>query len=108
MSVEKAQDILKEAVGIEEAFVRGALPQNLVGLGATDMIDYVRYCADRLLSMLNGDYPRIWNAPQPFVFMEMISIDSKTNFFEKRVAEYTMAGVGNTAQDNGFSLEEDF
>ncbi|MDA7839086.1 ribonucleotide-diphosphate reductase subunit beta [bacterium] len=105
---DRAQEILKEAVGIEEAFVRGALPQNLVGLGATDMIDYVRYCADRLLTMLNGDYPRIWNAPQPFAFMEMISIDSKTNFFEKRVAEYTMAGVGNTAQDNGFSLEEDF
>lgn len=105
---DKAIQILKEAVAIEEAFVRAALPQNLVGLGTSDMIDYVRYCADRLLTMLQGKYPAVWNAPQPFAFMEMISIDSKTNFFEKRVAEYTMAGVGNSAEDNSFSLEEDF
>ena len=50
----------------------------------------------------------IWNAQQPFAFMEMISIDAKTNFFEKRVAEYTMAGVGQSATDASFSLEEGF
>lgn len=108
ISVDTATSILKEAVEIEEAFVRAALPQNLVGLGHKDMIEYVRYCADRLLSMLNIGAPAIWNARQPFAFMEMISIDSKTNFFEKRVAEYTMAGVGNDEQDSEFSLEADF
>lgn len=108
ISAERARVILVEAVGIEEAFVKGALPHNLVGLGTKDMVHYVKYCADRLLSMLKGDHSPVWNAPQPFAFMEMISIDAKTNFFEKRVAEYTMAGVGNTSEDNGFSLEEDF
>ena len=108
ISPQRAAIILTEAVQIEEAFVRAALPQNLVGLGTEDMVNYVKYCADRLLSMLKGNHKAIWNAPQPFAFMEMISLDGKTNFFEKRVAEYTMAGVGNTSIDNAFSLEEDF
>lgn len=108
LAKERAVAILKEAVDIEEAFVRAALPQNLVGLGQADMLSYVQYCADRLLSMLNIGAPTVWNAPQPFTFMEMISIDSKTNFFEKRVAEYCMAGVGNDAAAVAFSLDEDF
>ena len=97
---ERAKEILREAVAIEEDFVNASLPQNLVGLGSKDMVNYVRYCADRLLSMLKGEHESIWNAPQPFAFMEMISIDAKTNFFEKRVAEYTMAGVGNSAAED--------
>lgn len=108
LSRERAETILKEAVAIEEAFVRAALPKNLVGLGTENMVQYVQYCADRLLSLLDGDHPSIWNVSQPFTFMEMISVDSKTNFFEKRVAEYTMAGVGNDASDTSFSLMEDF
>lgn len=103
---ERAASVLREAVAIEEAFVRAALPENLVGLGTDDMVQYVQYCADRLISMLG--HPAIWNARQPFAFMEMISIDAKSNFFEKRVAEYTMAGVGQSASDVSFSLEEDF
>jgi len=108
ISSERATTILEEAVAIEEAFVRAALPQNLVGLGTEDMVEYVQYCSGRLLSMLKGKHASPWKAQQPFAFMEMISIDSKTNFFEKRVAEYTMAGVGNSTEDNGFSLEADF
>jgi ribonucleotide reductase beta subunit family protein with ferritin-like domain len=103
---ERAASIIKEAVAIEEAFVRAALPDNLVGLGTEDMVQYVQYCADRLFSMLG--HSAIWNVRQPFAFMEMISIDAKSNFFEKRVAEYTMAGVGQSATDASFSLEEDF
>lgn len=103
---ERAASIMKEAVDIEEAFVRAALPDNLVGLGTEDMVQYVQYCADRLFSMLG--HSAIWNVRQPFAFMEMISIDAKSNFFEKRVAEYTMAGVGQSATDASFSLEEDF
>lgn len=108
ISASRAMTILEEAVAIEEAFVRAALPQNLVGLGTEDMVEYVKYCSGRLLSMLKGTHVSPWKAQQPFAFMEMISIDSKTNFFEKRVAEYTMAGVGNSTEDNGFSLEADF
>jgi ribonucleotide reductase beta subunit family protein with ferritin-like domain len=108
ISSQTALRILEEAVAIEEAFVRSALPQNLVGLGTEDMVQYVRYCANRLLTMLKGNHEEAWKAQQPFAFMEMISIDSKTNFFEKRVAEYTMAGVGNSTEENGFSLEADF
>ena len=108
LSKEKAIEILKEAVSIEEAFVRAALPHNLVGLSSQHMIQYVQYCANRLFRMLKIGDENIWNVSQPLAFMEMISIDAKTNFFEKRVAEYTMAGVGNSAADTSFSLEEDF
>jgi len=100
--------ILKEAVAIEEQFVRDALPQNLVGLNADHLCEYVRHCAERLMSLLKGNYVPIWNATQPLGFMEMVSIDSKTNFFEKRVGEYTMAAVNKTEQDMQFSLDTDF
>jgi ribonucleotide reductase beta subunit family protein with ferritin-like domain len=108
LSKKNAISILKEAVAIEEAFVRAALPQNLVGLSTENMVQYVQYCANRLFTMLKIGDENIWNVSQPLAFMEMISIDAKTNFFEKRVAEYTMAGVGNSAADTSFSLEEDF
>lgn len=108
LSKEKAIEILKEAVSIEEDFVKAALPHNLVGLSSQHMIQYVQYCANRLFRMLKIGDENIWNVSQPLAFMEMISIDAKTNFFEKRVAEYTMAGVGNSAADTSFSLEEDF
>ena len=108
LSKDKAIEILKEAVYIEEAFVRAALPQNLVGLSSQHMIQYVQYCANRLFRMLKIGNENIWKVSQPLAFMEMISIDAKTNFFEKRVAEYTMAGVGNSAAETSFSLEEDF
>ena len=76
--------ILKEAVDVEIAFVKQALPQNLTGLNTEHMCEYVQYCAERLLSMLKGNYGQIWNAKQRLGFMEMISIDAKTNFFERR------------------------
>jgi len=105
---ERAVHILKEAVAIEENFIRKALPENLTGLATEHVIEYVRHCAERLLSMLKGDHELPWKASQPLAFMEMISIDSKTNFFEARVAEYTMASVGNSAEDTSFSMDADF
>lgn len=108
MDSEITLSILKEAVEIEEAFIRKALPQNLTGLATEHVIEYVRYCAERLLSMLKGQYETPWNASQPLAFMEMISIDSKTNFFEARVAEYTMSGVGNSPSDASFQLDAAF
>ena len=108
LNPEKAIAILKEAVDIEERFIHKALPQNLTGLSTEHVIEYVRHCAERLLSMLKGKHAKPWNATQPLAFMEMISIDSKTNFFEARVAEYTMAGVGNDPSTSGFDLDVDF
>ena len=100
--------ILKEAVALEEAFIRKALPENLIGLSTEHVVEYVQYCAERLLSMLKGKYKKPWNATQTLPFMEMISIDAKTNFFEARVAEYTMAGTGQSSDDTKFSLDVDF
>lgn len=108
LDTKRAIHILKEAVVIEENFIRKALPENLTGLATEHVIEYVRYCAERLLTMLTGDHELPWKASQPLAFMDMISIDSKTNFFEARVAEYTMASVGNSTEDTSFSMEADF
>ena len=104
----RAVEILKEAVEIEERFILKALPQNLTGLATEHVIEYVRHCAERLLDMFKGNHVKPWNASQPLAFMEMISIDSKTNFFEARVAEYTMSGVGNDAAASSFQLDAVF
>lgn len=108
LSAERTIHILKEAVAIEENFIRKALAENLTGMATKDVIEYVRYCAERLLTMLKGDHELPWKASQPLAFMDMISIDSKTNFFEARVAEYTMASVGNSIEDTSFSMDADF
>lgn len=105
---ETIKTILTEAIDIEIAFVKAALPQNLVGLSTEDMCEYVRYCGDRLLAMTNKNIKPVYNASQPLGFMEMISIDAKTNFFERRVSEYSMSGVGQTAEANSFSLDAAF
>ena len=109
---EDIHKVLKEAVELEEVFVDSALPENLVGMNREMMKEYVRYCADHLLAKLKGPngerYSPIWNAAQPFPFMDMISLDGKTNFFEKRVAEYTRAGVGIEQDTKSFSLDDDF
>jgi len=105
---ETVKMILTEAIDIEIAFVRAVLPQNLVGLSTEDMCEYVKYCGDRLLSMLNKNIKPVYNATQPLKFMEMISIDAKTNFFERRVSEYSISGVGQSAEANSFSLDAAF
>ena len=101
--------LIKDAVEIEKEFVTEALPVKLIGMNAELMCQYIEFVADRLLQELGCS--RIYNASNPFDFMEMISLQGKTNFFEKRVAEYKKAGVGGEAQANGshtFSLNEEF
>ena len=100
-------DIIKDAVEIEKEFVTDALPVNLIGMNAELMCQYIEFVADRLLNELIGK--RIYNSTNPFDFMEMISLQGKTNFFEKRVGDYQKAGVmkGNE-ESNKFSLDEDF
>ena len=102
--------IIAEAVDIEIEFVTKALPVNLIGMNADLMTQYIQFVADRLLVQLNCS--KIYNVGNPFPWMEMISMQGKTNFFEKRVAEYQKAGVMDSASlgsvQQRFSVDEDF
>ncbi|MBD2723813.1 ribonucleoside-diphosphate reductase small subunit [Hymenobacter sp. 5317J-9] len=102
----RVQSIIRDAVTIEQEFVTDALPVSLIGMNAKAMSQYIEFVADRLLVALGCG--KIYNATNPFDFMEMISVQGKTNFFEKRVAEYQKAGVMSERNDNVFSLDEDF
>jgi ribonucleoside-diphosphate reductase beta chain len=102
----RVQGIIRDAVTIEQEFVTDALPVSLIGMNAKTMSQYIEFVADRLLVSLGCG--KIYNATNPFDFMEMISVQGKTNFFEKRVAEYQKAGVMSERNDNVFSLDEDF
>jgi ribonucleotide reductase beta subunit family protein with ferritin-like domain len=80
-------DIVRGAVAIEESFITEALPCKLIGMDAEQMKQYIRYVADRLMKQL--DHPAIYGAENPFAWMETISLEGKTNFFEKRVGDYS-------------------
>jgi ribonucleoside-diphosphate reductase subunit M2 len=97
-------DIIKEAVEIEKEFITEALPCRLIGMNSNLMKQYIEFIADRLSVQLG--YDKIYNATNPFEFMELISVESKTNFFEKRVSEYALAD--KTKTDDVFDLNEDF
>ena len=103
---ERVLEIIKDAVAIEQEFVTDALPVDLIGMNSKLMNQYIEFCADRLLVALGCQ--RHYNSSNPFDFMEMISLQGKTNFFEKRVGEYQKAGVMSERSDNMFSLDEDF
>lgn len=98
--------IITDAVTIEKEFVTDAIPVKLIGMNAELMCQYIEFVADRLLVALGCS--KVYNATNPFDFMEMISLQGKTNFFEKRVAEYQKAGVTTDRSQNVFSLDEDF
>jgi ribonucleoside-diphosphate reductase subunit M2 len=85
-TTETIHAIVKEAVEIEKGFILDALPCNLIGMNSEKMSEYIEYVSDRLLKQVG--VPPIWNAKNPFDFMENISLDGKTNFFEKRVGDY--------------------
>jgi len=107
LPVETIQEIIKDAVSIEKEFVTDALPVKLIGMNSDLMCQYIEFVADRLLAELGC--PKIYNSKNPFDFMEMISLQGKTNFFEKRVGEYQKAGVMDSEKDKAkFSLDEDF
>ena len=103
---EKVTAIITNAVEIEKEFVSDALPVSLIGMNAKLMCQYIEFVADRLLVALGCE--KAYNATNPFDFMELISLQGKTNFFEKRVAEYQKSGVMGKKEDNIFSLDEDF
>jgi ribonucleoside-diphosphate reductase subunit M2 len=106
LSEERVKLIVCEAVEIEIEFLTEALPCALIGMNGDLMEIYIKYVADRLLVELGCD--KEYNVENPFDFMENISLDGKTNFFEKRVGEYQKAGVMSKAEDRVFSVDVDF
>jgi ribonucleotide reductase beta subunit family protein with ferritin-like domain len=99
--------IVDEAVGVEAEFVAEALPVSLIGINKESMIDYVRFVADHLLVSLGQC--KLYDAVNPFEWMETISLQGKTNFFEKRVGEYARSQVGlDQRRNHEFSLDSDF
>lgn len=101
--------IITEAVDYEKEFVTDAIPVALIGMNAKLMCQYIEFVADRLLGELGC--AKVYNSTNPFDFMEMISLQGKTNFFEKRVSEYQKAGVmggGDSASNHSFTTDADF
>ena len=96
--------IIREAVDIETVFITEAIPCRMIGMNACLMCEYIEFVADRLCLQLG--YDKMYNTKNPFDFMEMISIESKTNFFEKRVSEYALAN--KTIDDNIFEMATEF
>ena len=103
---EVVKTIITDAVEIEKEFVSDALPVNLIGMNADLMCQYIEFVADRLLVALNQ--PKVYNVENPFPWMDLISLQGKTNFFEKRVGDYQKSGVMADRDKQGFSLDEDF
>ena len=98
--------IIGDAVEIEKEFITEALPADLIGMNSRLMKQYIEFVADRWLAELG--YSKLFNSTNPFDFMEMISLQGKTNFFEKRVGDYQKAGVRADKGTQTFSLDEDF
>jgi ribonucleoside-diphosphate reductase beta chain len=106
LSNEEVVKIITDAVEIEKEFVSEALPVGLIGMNADLMQSYIEFVADTWISELG--YAKIYNTANPFDFMEMISLQGKTNFFEKRVGDYQKAGVMNGGDTQTFSMDDDF
>jgi len=113
LDTETVHEIVSDAVAMEKEFVCDALPVDLIGMNSRTMSQYIEFVADRLLYSLGA--PKLYGAANPFDWMELISLQGKTNFFEKRVGEYQKAGVMNSldnkencSTNNSFSLTADF
>ena len=99
-------EIISEAVIIEKEFILESIPCDLIGMNSDRMSQYIEFVADRLLVQLG--YTKLYNTSNPFDFMELISLDNKTNFFEKRVSEYSLANInldGNNSGEISFDAE---
>jgi ribonucleoside-diphosphate reductase beta chain len=105
---ERITQIIVEALDIEREFITESLPVDLIGMNSRLMSQYLEFVADRLLSELGC--AKVYNKENPFDFMDMISLEGKTNFFEKRVSDYRKAGVGTEVESKAdtFSFDSDF
>lgn len=106
LSEERVKSIIADAVKIEQEFLTDALPVNLIGMNCLLMSQYIEFVADRLLMELGCT--KSYNVENPFDFMENISLEGKTNFFEKRVGEYQKCGVMSSPDQRSFTLDADF
>jgi ribonucleoside-diphosphate reductase subunit M2 len=106
LTPEEVRGIVSDAVECEVAQTKDALNVSLLGLNSAEMEQYVKFCADRLLVALGEE--KMYEAPQPFDWMNLISLQGKTNFFEKRVGEYSKAGVGVAQEEQVFTLDCEF
>lgn len=106
LSRETLLEIIKEAVTIEKEFICEAIPVKMIGMNENLMGAYIDFCADRLIDALG--FEKYYNVANPFDWMDMISLQGKTNFFEKRVGEYAKAGVGVSSSEQSFNLDADF
>lgn len=104
LSKEKLTDIVVEGLEIEKEFVNEALPVALLGMNSSQMIQYIEYVADRLLTSF--DVPKHYNSTNPFEFMKPIDLDTKSNFFEKKVSEYSKMEM--TTQESEIRFDADF
>jgi ribonucleoside-diphosphate reductase beta chain len=103
---ERVREIIEEAVAIETVFITESISCSMLGMNTEMMKQYIKFVGDRLMIQLG--YFKIWKVTNPFDFMEMISVQNKTNFFEERVSDYNKAGVGDTDEDKKFDLDADF
>jgi len=103
---ERLLEIITQAVDIERKFVTDALPVNLIGMNAKLMTQYIEFVADRLIRELG--YESHYGATNPFEWMDLISMQGKTNFFERRVGEYQRAGVMGSQSGRQFALDAEF
>jgi len=102
---ERITEILVDALNIEREFITESLPVSLIGMNSSLMTQYLEFVTDRLLMEYGCE--KVYNATNPFDFMEMISLEGKTNFFEKRVSEYQKAGV-KSGGTGSISFDADF
>jgi ribonucleoside-diphosphate reductase beta chain len=102
---DRIKEIITSALSIEKEFILESLPVDLIGMNSNLMSQYLEYVADRLLIDLKCK--PIFNSKNPFDFMVNIALENKTNFFEKRVGDYSKSGVGNSSSDNKLSFEGD-
>ena len=101
---EVVHDIIRDAVAIEKQFIIDALPCRLIGMNSDMMSEYIEYVADRLLTQMK--YNKIFFAKNPFSFMELLSLEGKTSFFEKRNSDYSLADGGD--KSSAFSFNASF
>ena len=106
LSEKEIREVIEKAVAIETEFICESLPCSLIGMNAHDMTQYIQFVADRLAVQFG--IPKIWRVQNPFDFMEMISLEGKTNFFEKKVSEYSKPGVGLNAADMTVRFDDEF
>lgn len=103
---ETVHAMFREAFEIEKEFICESLPCSMLGMNSDLMTQYIKFVSDRLLLQLG--YQKLWNETNPFDFMESISVEGKTNFFESRPTQYQKASVLNTGRDNSFTVTDDF